>query len=55
MNPFDQLDAAFAAQFGALPPITPPITPPMSLAEAREQRNREAVDGLCVEESDDGL
>ncbi|HFF2842578.1 TPA: hypothetical protein ACGCEE_000297 [Stenotrophomonas maltophilia] len=51
MNPFDHLDAAFAAQFGALPPITPR----MSLAEAREQRNREAVDGLCVEESDDGL
>ncbi|HGM6719900.1 TPA: hypothetical protein ACKQC2_000720 [Stenotrophomonas maltophilia] len=49
MNPFDQLDAAFAAQFGALPAITPP----MSLAEAREQRNREAVDGLCVEENDD--
>ncbi|WP_181453302.1 hypothetical protein [Stenotrophomonas maltophilia] len=49
MSPFDQLDAAFAAQFGALPPITPP----MSLAEAREQRNREAVDGLCVEEDQD--
>ncbi|MCF3455378.1 hypothetical protein [Stenotrophomonas maltophilia] len=48
MNPFDQLDAAFAAQFGALPPITQP----MSLSEAREQRNREAVDGLCVEEND---
>ncbi len=37
-----------ADQFGL-----PPITPPMSLAEAREQRNREAVDGLCVEENDD--
>ncbi|HEL3849507.1 TPA: hypothetical protein UMZ03_000171 [Stenotrophomonas maltophilia] len=49
MNPFDHLDEAFAAQFGALPPITPP----MSLAEAREQRNREAVDGLCVEDHDD--
>lgn len=31
----------------------PPIVPPMSLAEAREQRNREAMDGLCVEENDD--
>ncbi len=49
MNPFDRLDAAFAVQFCALPPITPP----MSLAEAREQSNREAVDGLCVEENDD--
>lgn len=48
MNPFDRLDAAFADQF-----CLPPITPPMSLAEAREQRNREAVDGLCVEENDD--
>lgn len=42
------LDSAFAEQFGL-----PPIAPPMSLAEAREQRNREAVDGLCVEENDD--
>ncbi|AEM50765.1 hypothetical protein [Stenotrophomonas maltophilia] len=48
MNPFERLDAAFADQFGL-----PPISPPMSLAEAREQRNREAVDGLCVEESND--
>lgn len=48
MNPFDRLDAAFADQF-----CLPPITPPMSLAEAREQRNREAVDGLCVEEDQD--
>ncbi|HGM5034483.1 TPA: hypothetical protein ACKPZU_000215 [Stenotrophomonas maltophilia] len=48
MNPFDQLDAAFVDQF-----CLPPIAPPMSLAEAREQRNREAVDGLCVEENDD--
>ncbi|RIA19704.1 hypothetical protein DFO63_4080 [Stenotrophomonas sp. AG209] len=48
MSPFDHLDAAFADHFGL-----PPITPPMSLAEAREQRNREAVDGLCVEENDD--
>lgn len=47
MNPFDRLDAAFADQF-----CLPPIAPPMSLAEAREQRNREAVDGLCVEEND---
>ncbi|MBN5028232.1 hypothetical protein JY419_02175 [Stenotrophomonas maltophilia] len=48
MTPFERLDAAFADQFGL-----PPIAPPMSLAEAREQRNREAVDGLCVEETDD--
>ena len=48
MNPFTHLDAAFADQFGL-----PPISPPLSLAEAREQRNREAVDGLCVEESSD--
>lgn len=48
MNPFDRLEAAFADQF-----CLPPITPPISLAEAREQRNREAVDGLCVEEHDD--
>ncbi|HFJ9697452.1 TPA: hypothetical protein ACGW13_000200 [Stenotrophomonas maltophilia] len=48
MNPFDRLEAAFADQF-----CLPPITPPMSLAEALEQRNREAVDGLCVEENDD--
>jgi len=47
MNPFDRLDAAFADQFGL-----PPIAPPMSLAEAREQRNREALDGLCVEENE---
>lgn len=48
MNQFDRLDAAIADQFGL-----PPIAPPMSLAEAREQRNREAVDGLCVEEDQD--
>ncbi|MBN5032618.1 hypothetical protein JY448_03055 [Stenotrophomonas maltophilia] len=48
MTPFDRLDAAFAGQF-----CLPPIAPPISLAEAREQRNREAVDGLCVEETTD--
>lgn len=47
MNPFDRLDAAFAAQFGALPPITPPV----SLADA--EARHEAVNGLFAEESND--
>lgn len=46
MNPFSHL--GLDEQFWL-----PPIAPPMSLAEAREQRNREAVDGLCVEEDQD--
>ncbi|HIE3891712.1 TPA: hypothetical protein ACXNG6_000205 [Stenotrophomonas maltophilia] len=46
MNPFSHL--GLDEQFWL-----PPIAPPMSLAEALEQRNREAVDGLCVEENDD--
>ncbi|MDH7548242.1 hypothetical protein [Stenotrophomonas geniculata] len=49
MKHFERLDAAFAEQFGALPPITPPVSP----TEAREAHNREAVEGLCVEESND--
>lgn len=47
MNPFDRVDAAFAAQLGALPPITPPV----SLADAEAQH--EAVNGLFAEESND--
>lgn len=47
MNPFERLDAAFAAQFGGLPPITPPV----SLADAEAQH--EAVNGLFAEESND--
>lgn len=46
MNPFDRLEAAFAAQFGALPPITPPV----SLADAEAQH--EAVNGLFAEDDE---
>lgn len=44
MNQFDRLDAAFAVQFGALPPITPPV----SLADAA-MNQQEAIEGVCVE------
>lgn len=66
MKHFERLDAAFAEQFGGLPPITPPADPadPADLVATDctglllgnadiEMNNREAIYGLCVEESTD--
>lgn len=63
MKHFERLDAAFAEQFGGLPPITPPAAPAdlvatdctgLLLGNADiEKNNREAIYGLCVEENTD--
>lgn len=60
MNPFAHLDSAFVEQFG-LPKIEPPVAPGLSVTEYRmdgillgnsdiEINNREAVEGICVED-----
>jgi hypothetical protein len=63
MKHFERLDAAFAEQFGCLPPITPPACPTdlaatdctgLLLGNADiEMNNREAIYGLFSEEITD--
>ncbi len=43
------LDSAFAEQFGL-----PQIEPPMTMVEAEELHNLESVEGICVEDEDEG-
>jgi len=59
MNHFDRLDAAFADQFGGLPPIKKPVSPGLVSTDCTglllgkadiEANNREAIYGLCAEE-----
>lgn len=61
MNQFDRLDAAFADQFGGLPPIKKPVTPGTVSAVCTglllgnadiEINNREAINGVCVEDDE---
>lgn len=62
MNHFDHLDAAFADQFGGLPPIKKPVSPGLASTDCTglllgntdiEVNNHEAIHGACVEESND--
>lgn len=63
MNHFDRLDAAFADQFGCLPPIKKPVSPGLVSTDCTglllgnadiEINNPEAIYGLYAEESSDG-